>query len=759
MIIFHNSFIISATPNPGILITGNPGTGKTAFILQLVEFSCFGRRKNCTFQRSYKCFDSLERNRTPYGIYYQIENNEEKVKDFASSVVAYHFCQADNNSTCLIPDFIHSLAAQLCQAPQLSAYRNHLLNEPHLQHALSMKECIANPNLAFTRGILEPLHSLETSGKIENSTCVILIDALCEAEYHRSDCGDTIMSFLAKHITNFPSWLKIIATIRSQFLELTKQLPFTKISLDDITTNENIQKDMIDYIDYRINDSPSIKTNITSLTSGKFESGHITHHKFTQYLLNLSQGSFLFTKLTLDLLERGHLVAKSTGFKVIPVSLAQIYLLHFNLRFPTTSSFEYISRILSVCLAALYPLTLLEIYYSVNSLAVDTFLTWNEFLQKFKLLSGFIIKRLDNTYMFFHPSFREWLIRRDVNESSKFLCDLRVGHAGIAFRLSRVQILLNDEKTLELGHHILKAHLYKNTNLQDSLSCRNLQAFWVAESSEDVSSAVCSLRNIYNPNVKVSRLLLLAGASPNHITDFLGNAPALCMFASEGMVPMVSLLLEFGADVDLTNNQGLTALALASSKGHCDVVRQLIAAGASLGQIDTAGYCPLTHATRSGCLKIVSYLLASEWITKSEDDISKTDAIEQALVAAAGCGYVDIVEYLLDMSETNINCVDKLTGETALTISASKNQHIICSILIDRGANVFVTNTKKMSPLLLAIKSGHLAVVDLLLQYNAAVEDSDSSGRSALMLAASEGYAAITELLLKYGKQCIIKKL
>lgn len=41
--------------------------------------------------------------------------------------------QADNNSTCLVPDFIHSLAAQLCQAPQLSAYKEYLQNEPHLQ--------------------------------------------------------------------------------------------------------------------------------------------------------------------------------------------------------------------------------------------------------------------------------------------------------------------------------------------------------------------------------------------------------------------------------------------------------------------------------------------------------------------------------------------------------------------------------------------------------------------------------------------------
>nr|NVI77180.1 rolling pebbles [Cucujiformia] len=291
-------------------------------------------------------------------------------------------------------------AAQLCQAPQLIAYRDHLLSEQHLQSALSLKECIANPDVAFVRGILEPLTNLEKAGKIRNVNYVILIDALCEAEYHRPDHGDTITSFLTKHISNFPSWLKVLATIRTQLQEIAKQLPYTRISLDS-SCNDNIQKDMLNYINFRLQNSPSIQNNIIASTNGKVESESVSLHKFSQHLLNLSQGSFLYTKLTLDLLERGHLVAKSSGYKVLPVSLAQIYLLHFNLRFPTIRSFEKVTNILSVCLGALYPLTLLEIFYSINALSMDNFISWSDFLQSFKLLSGFLIKRLDNTYMFF----------------------------------------------------------------------------------------------------------------------------------------------------------------------------------------------------------------------------------------------------------------------------------------------------------------------------------------------------------------------
>ncbi|VVC35400.1 Hypothetical protein CINCED_3A011918 [Cinara cedri] len=724
----------------GVIVTGLPGTGKTAFVLQLVEHSCFGRT-----QKSNPDIVAINgKDRPPLNGSQTIIS--EDVKSLASRVVAYHFCQADNNSTCLIPEFVHSLAAQLCQAPQLNLYRQHVLTELNLQDSLSMRECIVDPDAAFTRGVLEPLNALSRlANTIGSDSLVIVIDGLCEAEYHRPDHGDTIASFLVKHMPKFPAWLKVIATLRTNLEDALPPLPLTKICLDvNSLNNENITKDMMDYISFRVTNSASIQNNLIAGTAGQF--------KFCQHLQISSCGSFLFAKLTLDLIERGHLVAKSQNFKVLPVILSQIYQLHFNLRFPTTSSFEKVADILSVCLAALYPLTILEIYYSVNSLNVNEFLSWEAFLQRFKLISGLLIKRLDNTYMFFHPSFREWLIRRDESESKKFVCDLRNGHAGIALRFSRLQAPLDSEKTLELGHHILKAHLYKNMSLQNTTSSRDLQANWMASVSGSVSSALCSVRNIYSPNIKVSRLLLLAGASPDVQTELLGQAPALCVYAHEGVYDMVALLLEFGASLNVSNSQGRTPLWMAASRGHIDVVKLLIEAGASPGLTDSARRCPLVEAAKSSHFNVVAFLSGCEWtVTNPIVEVDHMDASQQALVQAAGQGVDDVVEYLLDVAEVTVDGQDSLSGETALTLASSNGHRSTVVLLLSRGAQVSATNMKCMNPLVLAARDGQWEVVETLLHSGTRVDIVDSEQRTPLMMAASEDHSSIVELLLDSG--------
>nr|XP_053637403.1 protein TANC2-like isoform X4 [Cherax quadricarinatus] len=732
-----------APTNRGVIIIGSVGAGKTAAILQLVEYSCFGRKRDeSIYQEPYS--------KNGGSLYGRMSLIPEGVKSLASRVVAYHFCQAENSVTCLVPDFVHSIAAQLCQAPQLHAYRDLLLAEPQTQGLLALPACVSDPSTALVKGILEPLHNLRRLGKVGADPLIIVVDGICEAEYHRPDHADTLASFLARHAVKLPSFIKLVVSVRTQLVDLTRLLPFHQISLDPDQRADPAAdlaaRDLCDYVGFRCMHSPTIRSNIT-VTQGKIEGGS-SQHRFTQYVASQSKGSMLYIKLILDLVERGHLVMKSGSFKVLPQSLNEIFLLLFNLRFPSVRSFEKVQPVLNVVLASLNPLTLPEIYHSVNAGLLYKFLSWEEFLNCFKVLNSFLVKRLDDTYMLFHPALREWLARRVEGESAKFVCDTRAGHANLALRMSRLEWPLDPEASLELGHHILKAHVYKNMARALPLSPRDLQALWLAQSSHNVSQALACTRNLYSPNTKVSRLLLLAGASPDYPSEHLHNSPILGVCAHQGHTEMVALLIEFGADVNQTNSEGVTALGLVSAQGHCDVVRLLVQAGASLTSKDRQNHTPMVQAAAAGHLNVVGYLLSCDW--PGPNDLLRNQS-HQALVAAASSGHSNVVEFLLDMAEVSVDGEDNVTGETALTVAAGAGHTAMVAALLRAGACITKVNSRGASPLTCAVRNGHYEVAKLLLSQGVAVESPDAAGRTPLMVAAAEGHLGLMELLISRG--------
>lgn len=74
----------------------------------------------------------------------------------------------------------------------------------------------------------------------------------------------------------------------------------------------------------------------------------------------------------------------------------------------------------------------------------------------------------------------------------------------LSFKLSRVDAPLDPDKTVELGHHILKAHIYKTVSKQMGYSSKHMQAYWIATSTKHLGEALVCPHNLFTPNVKVS---------------------------------------------------------------------------------------------------------------------------------------------------------------------------------------------------------------------------------------------------------------
>ena len=718
---------LSEDNSKGVVIVGGPGSGKTAISLQLVHQSCFGLGGG--------------------GV---VHNEGDVLGMMSSQLVAYHFCQLDNAVTCRISDWIHSTAAQLSQSPLMTAYHQLLSTNHDLRSKLSMTSCQNNPDSAFLSGILHPLLTLKAAGKISTDSCIILLDEIGDSYIHRPDFGDTIISFLRKHLDKFPSWLKLVITVRNEKQELVGEFGLNQIRLDQWNIDKRIEADISEYVSKRISRSQNIQKNITPQVTRKMEEN--PQVKFQNYLLSISKGNFLFVKMTLDLFERGHLVIKSSSFNIVPKSLSEVFMLEFNLKYPSSTSFRKVSDILSVCLASLSPMSVSELYHTVSSLYVDIVDTWQEFLVTYKSLTGYLVTRRDDSVMFFHPTLRDWLIRRSESENTKFMCDPRTGHAAIALRMLRLKSPVNDEVTLELCHHILKAHLYRNSMMTCGVLSRDLQSNWISLSSDDVSLALAHPTNLYSPNINVSRLLLLSGASADVNTDLANNSPLICVFASHGFTEMVSLLLEFGADINTCDVSGRTALSLAASLGHMETVTLLVENGAKLNVLDKTGCCPLVQAVRHGHFAVVEYLVSCDWLTLPiGQSLTLAEACQQAAVAAAYYGHCDILEFMLDMAEVKVDNVDTLMMETPLCAASAANKKQCCEVLLRRGASLSASNLKASCPLSIAAREGHYTVCELLIKSGADIETVDSLVRTGLMEASMAGHLGVVELFIMNG--------
>uniref|UniRef100_A0A671LT55 Protein TANC2-like n=1 Tax=Sinocyclocheilus anshuiensis TaxID=1608454 RepID=A0A671LT55_9TELE len=711
-----------SSANQGVVIVGNVGFGKTAIISRLVALSCHGNRMRQITSDSPHASPKLTSH------LYLLSHVQ---------VVAYHYCQADNAYTCLVPEFVHNVAALLCRAPQMQAYRELLLRQPHLQSTLSLRACVQDPFNAFRRGLLEPLDILHRERKIAcEENLIILIDGLNEAEFHKPDYGETIVSFLCKTIERFPPWLKLVVTVRTTLQDITRPLPFHRISLDRLEESDAIDSDLQGYILHRLHSSQEIQNNVA--LNGKLDNAAFT--KLSAHLKSLSRGSYLYLKLTLDLIEKGYLVLKSSSFKVVPVNLAEVYLLQLNMRFPTQSSFERVLPLLNVAVASLHPLTDEQAYSAVNAGMVrGAAMDWEDFQQRSELLSPFLVKRRDGT----------------LRGVKMCIFHKKNGHTLLAFWFSRQDSKLNRQQTLELGHHILKAHIFKGLSKKVGVSSSVLQGLWVSYSTEGLSAALASLRNLYTPNIKVSRLLIMGGANMNYRTEVLNNAPILCVHAHLGYLETVALLLEFGADVDGVSESGLTPLSYAAAAGHLPVITALCSKKAKVDHLDKNGQCALVHAGLRGHLEVVKYLVQCEWNTDGQQagSFSKSHAVQQALIAAASMGYTEVRDcfFFEEEERAEINNFDTLWGETALTAAAGRGKLDVCRLLLEQGAAVAQPNRRGIVPLFSAVRQGHWQIVDLLLNHGADVNMADKQGRTPVMMAASEGHLGTAEFLLAQG--------
>lgn len=174
---------------------------------------------------------------------------------------------------------------------------------------------------------------------------------------------------------------------------------------------------------------------------------------------------------------------------------------------------------------------------------------------------------------------------------------------------------------------------------------------------------------------------------------------ALLDAAAHTQVDRARELIARGADVNATDQRGLTPLMWASANGHAALAEDLLRRGARPDARAASGDTALRLAAANGFLDIVRLLLARG------ADPGARDAAETPGTVAAARGHAEIAALLEQAA----------TLGAALVQAVSEGQNALARQLLARGAPFNARNSDGASALMLAARSGDLGTIQFLL--------------------------------------------
>jgi ankyrin repeat protein len=218
-------------------------------------------------------------------------------------------------------------------------------------------------------------------------------------------------------------------------------------------------------------------------------------------------------------------------------------------------------------------------------------------------------------------------------------------------------------------------------------------------------------------------------------------------------------------DINAPQVDGTTALHWAANHDDAATVKALLAAGANANVTNRYGITPLAQACENGNEEIIALLV------KAGADVNAPHAEgETPLMTASRTGNPAAVKVLLDAG-ADINAAEEWRGQTALMWAAAEGHNEAAKVLISRGAlvnaksKVFDFSALRpkpgsvgmnfprggFTPLLFAVRQGHMNVVKTLIDSGADVNLPDPDGTSALLMSIINFHYDVASYLLEKG--------
>lgn len=216
---------------------------------------------------------------------------------------------------------------------------------------------------------------------------------------------------------------------------------------------------------------------------------------------------------------------------------------------------------------------------------------------------------------------------------------------------------------------------------------------------------------------KTDKAIFLAEFLGKKINKLYEGKTPLMWAAEAKDLKVVEKLIELGADINIKNNEGMSALNIAFNSLSGDIVEKLLENGAILDASKLQTNIILMGAAYVGDEKIIQKLV--EYVDRSNLDLNTTDA----------------------------------SNRTPLMLAIIRGNSGIAQGLIGLGADVNIKDVWNRSPLMMAIETGDLETASVMLDFvdDVDIDAKDELGRNALMRAVFLGHVDIAKKLIDRG--------
>ena len=665
--------IFNASDTRGVFLVADPGWGKSAIIKRLISSS----------------------SSSPV---------------IHINIIGYHFCKYNDEPTRDGKRFVEKLVPLI--GKKISKFQTILEKDGLIKNGKQFNCKDTDPSECFEIAIVDPLKKLDNVGRNKS---FILIDALDECLDKEGSHQSIIVNILYRKASGLPNWVKVIVTSRNHEMATDKM---SKINLSKLVID---MKQKHNKQDLRTYAEKTLLHNITTETSSNAKILYI--QKLIDYALTFSGGNFLFLETIVKYWKK---YPDKMNPESIPESLQDIYATSFTERFKETNLDKF-EPFLEILLASTLPPTLSQLKnilehhdksYNARKVA--------------NALSEYFKTAIDQGPLEFHHQFvAEWL----VNQTE--------GNAGIVINKPRghqyiFDYLLNDcekkqadltfKELSELFAHFLHGKKTTQSNLRRLASLKvseirdyrkrcilhylapqrdatELLGEFVKQfnsvdivDDEGLTPAMYALAVGNYENLKffidnkanLDNVIECKGCFPEHLQIFT----LISIAAYEGHFHIIDLLIQRGANIEITDKYGWKPLHLAAMMGHFKTVKLFINKGA---QPDVLS---LHHAAARNHTEIVRLFLDAgvrdECLPCKSENKSWCDTninnfhicmCETALYAAVSRNNLGMAKLILQYGNTSVNCRHG-SGRTALMEAFSQKNIQMAELLINAGADI-----------------------------------------------------------------------